>query len=108
MVDSTTLKAHRLASGARGCHGDPAAQLLGRSRGGLCSKRHATSDAAGRFLALCLSPGQAGDAPRFLSLLGEALGCHRRVNPLQIGRLNFDHFDAVRRRRLSVGSRIAV
>jgi hypothetical protein len=34
--------------------------------------------------------------------------CHRRVNPVQIGRLNFDHFDAVRRRRLSVGSRIAV
>src|SRR5215212_9750204 len=29
---------------------------------------------AGRFLALRLSPGQAGDAPRFLPLLCEALG----------------------------------
>jgi transposase len=74
MVDSTTLKAHRVASGARGSRGDPAAQMLGRSRGGLCSKLHAVTDAAGRFLALCLSPGQAGDAPRFLPLLCEALG----------------------------------
>ena len=62
MVDSTTLKAHRAASGARGSRGDPAAQMLGRSRGGLCTKLHAVTDAAGRFLALCLSPGQAGDA----------------------------------------------
>jgi transposase len=74
MVDSTTLKAHRVASGARGSRGDPAAQMLGRSRGGLCTKLHAVTDAAGRFLALCLSPGQAGDAPRFLPLLCEALG----------------------------------
>jgi transposase len=73
MVDSTTLKAHRAASGARGRRGEPAAQMLGRSRGGLCTKLHAVSDAAGRFLALCLSPGQAGDAPRFLPLLGETL-----------------------------------
>jgi transposase len=74
LVDSTTLKAHRVASGARGSGGDPAVQMLGRSRGGLCSKLHAATDAAGRFLALRLSPGQAGDAPRFLPLLSEALG----------------------------------
>ena len=71
MVDSTTLKAHRLASGARGTAGNPGAQMLGRSRGGLCTKLHAATDAAGRFLALCLSPGQAGDAPRFMPLLRE-------------------------------------
>lgn len=73
MIDSTTLKAHRLASGARGSRGDPARQMRGRSRGGLCTKLHAVTDAAGRFLALGLSPGQAGDAPRFLPLLGETL-----------------------------------
>ena len=58
MVDSTTLKAHRVASGARGSRGDPAAQMLGRSRGGLCTKLHAVTDAADRFLTLRLS--QAG------------------------------------------------
>jgi transposase len=73
MVDSTTLKAHRVASGARGSGGDPAAQMLGRSRGGLCTKLHAATDAAGRFLAVRLSPGQAGDAPRFLPLLHDVI-----------------------------------
>jgi transposase len=79
MVDSTTLKAHRAASGARGTRGDPGAQMLGRSRGGLCTKLHAATDAAGRFLAVRLSPGQAGDAPRFLPLLREVIGRCRDV-----------------------------
>ena len=77
MVDSTTLKAHRTASGARGMRGDPTAQMLGRSRGGLGTKLHAATDAAGRFLALRLSPGQAGDAPRFMPLLRALMDrCH--------------------------------
>lgn len=42
---------------------------LGRSRGGLSSKIHAAVDAAGLPLAFVLTPGQAGDCPRFITVL---------------------------------------
>jgi transposase len=48
------------------------ANAIGRSRGGRTTKIHALTDAAGRPLALCLTPGQAHD----LVGLGEVL---RRV-----------------------------
>ena len=47
--------------------------MLGRSRGGLCTKLHAATDAVGRFWAVRLSPVQAGDAPRFLPWLREVI-----------------------------------
>jgi hypothetical protein len=43
LLDSTTCKAHRTASGAVGI--TAATEALGRSRGGLCSKLHACADA---------------------------------------------------------------
>src|SRR4028118_644537 len=44
LLDSTTCKAHRAASGAAGS--TAAAEALGRSRGGLCSQRPARADGA--------------------------------------------------------------
>ena len=59
LIDSTTCKAHRAASGAAGS--TAAAEALGRSRGGLCSKPHACADGAGRVLRLAASPGNHAD-----------------------------------------------
>ncbi len=59
MIDSTTSKAHRSASGA--AHSSAEAECLGRSRGGLSSKLHACVDGAGRVLRLIPSPGQHAD-----------------------------------------------
>ena len=42
---------------------------MGRSRGGLTTKIHAMVDADGRPVKLALSPGQAHDCTRALSLL---------------------------------------
>lgn len=44
-------------------------QALGRSRGGLSSKIHATVDALGNPLRLCLSPGQRHDITQAYNLL---------------------------------------
>ena len=69
LLDSTTCKAHRAASGA--ARSDAEAECLGRSRGGLCSKLHARADGAGRILRLIPSPGQHSDlrhAPALMSL----------------------------------------
>lgn len=59
LMDSTTCKAHRSASGA--ARSTAATEALGRSRGGLCSKLHACADGAGRVLRLIASPGQHSD-----------------------------------------------
>ncbi|MFI7055916.1 IS5 family transposase [Streptosporangium canum] len=44
---------------------------LGRSRGGLSSKVHAAVDAAGLPPAFVLTPGQAADCPRFITVLNK-------------------------------------
>ncbi|RKJ96070.1 IS5 family transposase [Pseudoroseomonas wenyumeiae] len=59
LLDSTTCKAHRAASGA--ASSTASAEALGRSRGGLCSKLHACADGAGRILRLIASPGHHAD-----------------------------------------------
>jgi len=50
LLDSTTCKAHRTASGA--VDSSYAAEALGCSRGGLRSKLHACVDGIGRILRL--------------------------------------------------------
>ena len=65
MVDSTTCKAQRFASGARG----GGEEALGRSRGGLSTKVHALVDALGRPLCFLLTPGQAADCRQARTLL---------------------------------------
>ncbi|WP_169747519.1 transposase [Belnapia moabensis] len=59
LLDSTTCKAHRAASGAVGS--SATAEALGRSRSGFCSKLHACADGAGRILRLITSPGHHSD-----------------------------------------------
>jgi hypothetical protein len=66
LLDGTTCKAFRAASGTVGS--TSAAEALGRSRGGLCSKLHACADGAGRVLRLIASPGHHADL-RYASAL---------------------------------------
>ncbi|UPL51070.1 IS5 family transposase [Hymenobacter sublimis] len=66
LVDSTTVRAHQHASGARK-KTDP--QALGRSRGGLTTKMHVAADARGRLRRCRLTAGQRHDAPQALPLL---------------------------------------
>ncbi|WP_405658489.1 IS5 family transposase [Streptomyces sp. NBC_01166] len=67
-VDSTVVRAHQHAAGARK-KGAPAEEpdhhALGRSRGGLTTKIHLAADSRCRPLAFIITPGQAGDAPAF-------------------------------------------
>ncbi|KRC59129.1 transposase [Agromyces sp. Root81] len=44
---------------------------MGRSRGGLSTKVHQLVDGHGRPLVVLLTPGQAGDSPMFLPLMGQ-------------------------------------
>ncbi len=59
-LDSTHVRCHVSAVGAAD---GPAAQGLGRSRGGFGTKLHVLVAAAGRLLRVRLTPGQAGDTP---------------------------------------------
>ncbi|WP_447040593.1 IS5 family transposase [Streptomyces sp. DSM 118878] len=69
-VDSTVVRAHQHAAGARqGALADePDHHALGRSCGGLTTKIHLAADGRCRPLAFVLTPGQAGDAPAFPQL----------------------------------------
>ncbi|MFB8170660.1 IS5 family transposase [Kitasatospora purpeofusca] len=67
-VDSTIVRAHQNAAGARpkGAPADePVHHAVGRSRGGLTTKIHLAADSRCRPLCFVLTPGQAGDAPAF-------------------------------------------
>jgi transposase len=58
MIDSTIVRAHAHAAGAKKGNAD---QALGRSRGGLSTKIHIRADAKGRPLAFTLTGGEAHD-----------------------------------------------
>ncbi|WP_148312102.1 IS5 family transposase [Bradyrhizobium japonicum] len=67
-LDSTSIKAHRCASGGKG---GAQSQAIGRSRGGRTTKIHALSDPLCRPVVLHLTPGQDADiaaAPDVLAL----------------------------------------
>ncbi|WP_437090099.1 IS5 family transposase [Streptomyces sp. enrichment culture] len=70
-VDSTVVRAHQHAAGARkkGVHGEPADHAIGRSRGGLSTKVHLAADGRARPLAFTVTAGQAGDAPAFETVM---------------------------------------
>ncbi|MFJ5919099.1 IS5 family transposase [Streptomyces ardesiacus] len=73
-VDSTIVRAHQHAAGARqkgAPAGEPDHHALGRSRGGLTTKIHLAADGRCRPLAFVLTPGQAGDAPAFTQVMGQ-------------------------------------
>lgn len=69
LVDSTTCKAHRSATGV--ARSSAEAECLGRSRGGLTSKLHACVDGEGRALRLTVSPGQHSDRRHARPLLAD-------------------------------------
>lgn len=50
---------------------EPDDHALGRSRGGWSTKTHLSVDSRGRPLSVRLTPGQAGDNPQLLPLLGD-------------------------------------
>ncbi len=58
-IDSTIVRAHQQACGCKG--GDASTEAIGRSKGGLSTKIHATVDALGNPLSFHLTPGQACD-----------------------------------------------
>jgi transposase len=64
--DSTVIRAHQHAAGARRSHGGAEAQALGRSRGGLGTKIHAAAADERTAVAAALTAGQCGDAPQFI------------------------------------------
>ena len=66
MLDSTTIRAHQHAAGAKGGQQD---QALGRSRGGFSTKLHLRCDARGLPLALVLTPGEAHETRAFGDLV---------------------------------------
>ncbi|MGW5223100.1 IS5 family transposase [Nocardia sp. NPDC004085] len=81
-VDSTIMRAHPHAAGARR-HGDrqveppgghraePTDHALGRSRGGWGTKLHLACEHGLRPLSLLLTAGQAGDSPQLAAVLGQ-------------------------------------
>src|SRR3954452_7899095 len=66
MLDSTVVRAHVSAAGAKGGQDG---QALGRSRGGFSTKIHLKADLDGLPLAFHLTEGQASDSPQFEILL---------------------------------------
>jgi len=66
MIDSSIVRAHQHAFGARKTAGP---QAIGRSRGGPTTKIHALVDGLGYPVRLELTPGQAHDVTQALCLL---------------------------------------
>jgi len=63
-IDSTSIKCHRTATGARG--GAP--ESIGRSRGGLTTKVHHAVDGLGFIRRVLTSPGQQADCRHAVAL----------------------------------------
>jgi transposase len=83
-VDSTIVRAHLHAAGARrdpAVRGEPADHALGRSRGGWGTKVHLACEQGGRLMALVLTGGQRGDSTQFIAVLERI-----RVPRLGVGR----------------------
>jgi transposase len=79
-VDSTVMRAHQHAAGARrdgdlqaeppgGIAAEPADHALGRSRGGLTTKVHLACEQGQKPLSIVITAGQRGDSPQFQAVL---------------------------------------
>jgi transposase len=76
-VDSTIMRAHQHAAGARTDPGgqkqppgdEPRDHALGRSRGGWTTKVHLACEQGRRVLSVVLTGGQRGDSPQFTAVL---------------------------------------
>jgi transposase len=93
-IDSTVVRAHQHAAGARRdplaqvepVAGEPADHGLGRSRGGLTTKLHLAAEQGQRLMSMVVTAGQRGDSPQFAAVLARIrvprLGRGRpRTNP---------------------------
>ncbi|MFF0561990.1 IS5 family transposase [Streptomyces sp. NPDC004266] len=83
-VDSTIVRAHQHAAGARKKGvpvAEPADHAIGRSRGGLTAKIHLAADGRCRPLLFVLTAGLAGDAPVFTDVMGRLRVPRRRGRP---------------------------
>ncbi|MGW8879723.1 IS5 family transposase [Streptomyces mirabilis] len=80
-VDSTVVRAHQHAAGARkggtcrkeppgGVVAEPADHGLGRSRGGLTTKLHLAVEQRQKPMSIVITAGQRGDSPQFEAVLG--------------------------------------
>jgi transposase len=81
-VDSTIVRAHQHAAGARRDGGgqkessggvlvEPDDHGLGRSRGGWTTKTHLACEQGRKTLAVVVTGGQRGDSPQFTAVLGK-------------------------------------
>ncbi|MFI8194559.1 IS5 family transposase [Streptomyces sp. NPDC085946] len=68
-VDSTTVRAHQHAAGARKGGQDRPGEAIGRSRGGPTTKIHLACDGRGRPLAFTLTAGNVNDCTRFEAVM---------------------------------------
>ena len=59
LLDSTTVRAHQHAAGAKGSNAQQ--EALGRSRGGFSTKIHVACDGLGKPVTILLTPGQDHD-----------------------------------------------
>ncbi len=64
LIDSTIVKAHPQAAGARRKTGGQSAQALGRSRGGFTTKLHAALSERAELLRYTVTAGQVNDVTR--------------------------------------------
>jgi transposase len=73
LIDSTIVRAHVHAAGARKKNGTAEAQGLGRSRGGFSSKIMATAADENTAVVVEVVAGQAGDAPLLEPMLDRTI-----------------------------------
>src|SRR3954447_19581802 len=78
MLDSTVIRAHAHAAGARKATGQ---QALGRSRGGFSTKLHLRGDARGRPVAFHLTAGPTPRPDRRRPVVRAGRPAHRQARP---------------------------
>ena len=82
-IDSSVIRAHRVASGARrgelNTSENARKNALGKSKGGYSTKIHVATDGKGIPLAITATPGQSGETPELTNLLNSIpLKIHRK------------------------------
>lgn len=80
-INTPPVPPPRATQGARS-NDEPDDHGIGRSRGGLTTKIHASIDGGVRLVTVLLSPGQAGDNPRLAPLLDALSESGRRPTHL--------------------------
>jgi transposase len=76
-LDSTVVRAHQHAAGARKASREPGDEALGRSRGGFTTKIHLRCEGYGKPVTFALTGGQVHDSRQAIALIGR--GAIRRI-----------------------------